>query len=200
MTASGPASRRSSAGGEPPERIAGPAGRPGGRSCAAWPARAACRRRRRGRGGRVRATGRPGPTRPPPADEAAVRRAAARGAVPRPVPGGHPAGAAAGDRGRVVQRDRAEPGRADRAVPDGDRPRPVPDRGRHPAAGRHRRAAVRLGRARADGDAGRAHGDVRRRLDAVRRPVRAAPAARPGWRRCRRSPTTTWTRPSAAAT
>ena len=84
----------------------------------------------------------------------------------------------------VVQRDRAEPGRAGRAVPDGDRPRPVPDRRRHAAGGRHRRAAVGLGRARADGGAERAHGDVRGRLDAVRRPVRArVPAAPRTWRR-----------------
>ena len=46
-----------------------------------------------------------------------------------------------------------------------------------PPLGRHRRAAVRLRRARADGGAGRADGDVRRRRVAVRRPVRARVAA-----------------------
>ena len=87
-----------------------------------------------------------------PAD--AANEAAVNGLLPAvPFHGKHQAGIlpkpSTGDGGGVVQRDRAEPLGPDRAVPDRDRPRPVPDQRRHAAGGRHRRAAVRLGRARA---------------------------------------------------
>ena len=56
--------------------------------------------------------------------------------------GRHPAGSAAGDRGRLVQHHRGQQGRADRALPDRNRSCPSPDRGLHAGAGPDRRAAV----------------------------------------------------------
>ena len=151
---------------------------PAGRAAAPGvPARRAGRgrRRRRGRrsGRRIRlpGLGRPAP-RGPGRGARRGDRPAARGAVPRPAPGGHPARTAAADRGRVVQGHRGRPGRADRPAAHADRPGPVPDRGRRPAAGGDRRAAVRLRRARADRGAGRADRHGRRRRLAVRRPLR----------------------------
>ena len=123
---------------EPQRRAAGPRRRDGGRSCAAWPAAsraawspAAPRARPPGT-----PPGAPRPTRPRPPTRPLVT-----GRLPAvPFHGRYQAGilpdALAGHRGRVVRRDRAEPGRAHRPVPDGDRPRPVPHRRRDAAAGR----------------------------------------------------------------
>ena len=100
----------------------------------------------------------------------------------------------------LVRRDRGRPGRADRPAADHHRPGPVPDRRAAPAAGRHRRSALRLRGARADRGPGRPHRHGRRRILAVRRPLRAGRPQPAGLARCSRSPTTTSTRPSAAAT
>ncbi len=87
----------------------------------------------------------------------------------------------------------ARPRRADRPAAGAHRPGPVPDRGRHAAAGRDHRTAVRLRRARAGRGARTASPSPSGvgRL-AVRRAVRPGqPQARPARARWTRSPTTT---------
>ncbi len=150
-------------------------GRGGGRSCAAWPA--ASRAAWWPAGPRARPPGTT-PRSTPPDPAAVANEAVVTGRLPAvPFHGKYQAGILPepSRATAVVSFDATadDQVRARRPVPDGDRPGAVPHRGRHAAAGRDRRAAVRLWGARADGGARRADGDVRRGLDAVRRPVRA---------------------------
>ena len=118
-------------------------------------------------------TARPGPPRPARSSTRAWPGPAARGPVPRAASGGHPGQAAAADDRALVQRDRRRAGRADRPAAHDHGPGPVPDGGRDPAGGRHRRPAVRFRDARAHGGRGRPHGHGRGRFHPVRRPLRA---------------------------